>query len=72
MTRERTKLASLAQYDVLQQGRKLKRHAQYRAPKGVMLTSISEPCGSTGITGDLSGCGRSCEQRAMRNEHQAG
>jgi len=26
----------------------------------------------TGVTGDLSGCGRSCEQRAMRNGHQAG
>ena len=37
-----------------------------------LLTNISEPYGSTGIAGDLSGCGRSCEQRAMRNAHQAG
>ena len=26
-----------------------------------LLTNISEPCGSTGVAGDLSGCGRSCE-----------
>ena len=38
----------------------------------LLLTNISEPCGSTGITGDLSGCRRSFEQRAMRNGHQSG
>jgi len=37
-----------------------------------LLTNISELCGSTGVAGDLSGCGRSCEQGAMRNAHQAG
>lgn len=28
----------------------------------LLLTNISEPCGSTGVTGDLSGCWRSFEQ----------
>jgi len=28
-----------------------------------LLTNISEPCGSTGVAGDLSGCGRSLRAR---------